>query len=619
MRNLLLFTALVGVASVLGFHTPTIYGVTLPAPKAQTDRPNVILIMTDDQGYGDMACHGNSWLRTPEMDRLHAQGVRLGDFHVDPTCSPTRAALMTGRYAARTGVWLTYGSRHHLRRDELTMADVFRQNGYKTAIFGKWHLGDNCPFRPVDRGFDESLIHGGGVVGETPDYWDNNYYDDIYFRNGTPEGVQGYCTDVWFKEAMRFIEKHQERPFFVYLPTNVPHGPLHVPEKYRQAFRERAAFYGMIANVDENLGRLRTHLRKLALEQDTILIFMNDNGTAGGVALAGDATDNRNGWTIKGYNAGMRGRKTSAYEGGHRAACFLHWPRGGLIGGRDIGGLTAHIDLLPTLIDLCGLRFDDAERFDGISLAPILTDKEAKLPERTVVVHNQGRFGNPIGEGLLIKDKDYAVMRGTWRLVGQELYDLSSDPAQRNDIASQHPQLAQRLRRDYESWWGSISERAREYCPFVINPAKQKTVMISSQNLLGSEVAYNQRHVRSGMPVNGWTVIDVEVPGPYRIALRRWPRESKLAMRAAAPAFPQHPSTHRVKDIPSQVLEVVKARLQVGRIDRSAAVRASDQEVVFDVELPKGQRRLQTWLTLKDGQRIAAYYIYIEPCGEIRK
>ncbi len=238
-------------------------------------KPNVIVIITDDQGYGDLSCHGNPWLKTPEMDRLYTDGVRLTDFHVDPTCAPTRAALMTGRYSARTGVWLTYGSRHHLRRDEVTMADVFQQHGYRTAIFGKWHLGDNYPFRPTDRGFDESLIHGGGVIGETPDYWDNNYYDDTYFRNNRPEKVKGYCTDVWFDETIRFMEANRDRPFFVYLSTNAPHGPLHVPERYRIPYAaqgaRRAAFYGMIASIDENLGRLRTALTALRLERDTIV------------------------------------------------------------------------------------------------------------------------------------------------------------------------------------------------------------------------------------------------------------------------------------------------------------------------------------------------------------
>lgn len=575
-------------------------------------KPNVIVIITDDQGYGDMSCHGNPSLKTPEMDRLYAEGVRLTDFHVDPTCSPTRAALMTGRYSARTGVWLTFGSRHHLRRDEITMADVFQRNGYCTAIFGKWHLGDNYPFRPMDRGFDESFIHGGGVIGETPDTWDNNYYDDVYFRNGKPEKAKGYCTDVWFNETMAFMERNKERPFFVYLSTNAPHGPLHVPEKYRKPYADqppqRAAFYGMISSIDENLGRLRRKLVELRLVDNTIVVFFNDNGTAGGARLSGDG---RNGWETEGFNAGMRGRKTSPYEGGHRAACFIRWPNGGLTGGRDINGLSAHIDLLPTFIDLCGLKFDDKGRFDGMSLAGAL--KVGQITARTVVVHNQARFSEPVGEGLLIKDKDYAVMQGKWRLVGRELYDLSKDPSQRHDIADRHPELVESLRVKYESWWDHIHDQADTFCPFVINPSKQKTVMISSQNLLGAKVAYSQRHVRAGEGGEGWTVIDVEVPGRYLISLRRWPRESKLALGSNAKDYPMHPSTHYMMKTPCQAFEVTKARLQVGAFDKTASVNAVDQEVRFEVDLAHGQQRIQTWLKMKDGRKIAAYYTYIEP------
>ena len=579
-------------------------------------RPNVIVILTDDQGYGDMSCHGNPYLKTPELDRLHAEGVRLTDFHVDPTCAPTRAALMTGRYSARVGVWLTYGSRNHLRRDEITMADIFKRNGYRTAIFGKWHLGDNYPFRPMDRGFDESLVHGGGVVGEAPDYWDNNYYDDVYFRNGKPEAVKGYCTDVWFNETIKFVEKNKDRPFFVYLPTNAAHAPFHVPARYMKPYasqKGRAAFYGMIANIDENLGKLRLKLNELSLDRDTILVFFNDNGTSGGVTLAKNGSDTRNGWEVIGYNAGMRGRKTSRYEGGHRAACFIRWPKGGLTGGREIHGVTAHIDLLPTLIDLCDLQSEDTSRFDGVSLKPVLNNEDAKLPERSVVVHDQGRFGKPVGEGLLIKDKDYSVMQGTWRLVGNELYDLSKDPGQRNDIAAQHPEVAKHLRGEYESWWKSITEKSDTYCPFVINPPKQKVVIITSQSLLGGEVAYSQRHIRSGMPIDGWAVIDVEVPGAYRITLRRWPRESNLGIRAEAPVHPMHPSTHRMKKIPCRVVNAVEARLQVGHFDKTVAVKEADKEIAFEVDLPPGEQRIQTWFTMEDGEQSAAYYTYIEP------
>ncbi|SMP68986.1 Arylsulfatase A [Neorhodopirellula lusitana] len=580
-------------------------------------RPNVILIVTDDQGYGDLSCHGNPILKTPELDQLYRDSIRLTDFHVDPTCAPTRAALMTGRYSARTGVWLTYGSRHHLRRDEVTMADVFQRSGYKTAIFGKWHLGDNYPFRPNDRGFDESLIHGGGVVGETPDYWDNNYYDDFYFRNGSPEQVEGYCTDVWFNETIQFAKANKERPFFAYLSTNAPHGPLHVPQAYMKPYadqpKQRAAFYGMIASIDENIGKLRSALSELSLDRDTMVVFLNDNGTNGGVTLSKVDGDSRNGWEVAGYNAGMRGRKTSRYEGGHRAACFIRWPGGGLKGGRDVNGVTAHIDLLPTFIDLCDLQFDDSERFDGVSLAKTLGGNAA--PQRTVVVHDQGRFGHSLGDGLLIKDKDYSVMRGSWRLVGRELFDLSSDPSQKVDLALQHPELAATLRGKYETWWNHIAERSDEYNPFVINPAKQKTVLISSQNWLGGEVAYSQRSVRAGLGGEGWAFIDVEVPGKYRIGLRRYPRESNLLIRAEAPPWPSAPETHNgVKD-ERVALDIVTARLAVDDFDESRPVAASDDEIVFEVMLSGGQQKLQTWFSQRGGRQTAAYYVYIEPAA----
>lgn len=575
-------------------------------------QPNVIIVITDDQGYGDMSCHGNPVLKTPEMDRLHDESIRMTDFHVDPTCSPTRAALLTGRYSARVGVWLTYGSRHHLRRDEVTMADVFQKNGYRTAIFGKWHLGDNYPFRPMDRGFDESLIHGGGVIGESPDYWDNNYYDDFYFRNGDPEQVEGYCTDVWFNETLRFAEENKERQFFVYLSTNAPHGPLHVPEKYRQPYEKdndprRTAFYGMIANIDENLGKLRRGLEELGLNRNTIVIFLNDNGTIFGANLE----DRWNGWEIDGWNAGMRGKKTSQYEGGHRAACFIHWPDGDLVGGKDLDGVTAHIDLLPTLIDVCDLEFEESERFDGISLTEAFALGQA--PDRTVVVHDQGRFGEPLGIGPLIKDREYSVMRGRWRLVDGQLYHLDSDPSQLTDISKLHPEVTAQLQAEYEAWWKHVSYRSDEYCPFVINPAKQKTVLISSQNYLGDEVAYSQRSVRRGDGGEGWTMIDVEVPGRYRIGLRRWPRESRLSIREEAPAFPIHPSTHLMMKVPTVALDAVEARILIGSQTRRQTIHERDEEVVFEMDLPRGEQRIQTWFRLQDVGEKAVYYVYIEP------
>ena len=179
-----------------------------------SDKPNVLFVITDDQGYGDLGCHGNTIINTPHLDKLHSQSISFTNFHVGPTCAPTRAGIMTGRYCNSTGVWHTVGGRSLLRESEITMADVFRENNYRTGMFGKWHLGDNYPFRPHDRGFEKALYHGGGGISQTPDYWKNDYFDDTFFHNGMPESFKGYCTDVWFDEALKFIEDKSDSPFF---------------------------------------------------------------------------------------------------------------------------------------------------------------------------------------------------------------------------------------------------------------------------------------------------------------------------------------------------------------------------------------------------------------------
>jgi len=233
-----------------------LFFLVLSACNQQQDRPNVILVMTDDQGYGDIGAHGHPFLKTPNLDKLHAESVRLTDFHVDPTCSPTRAALMTGRYSTRTGVWHTIMGRSLMNPDEVTMAEVFRDNGYETGMIGKWHLGDNYPLRPQDQGFEEAFYHLGGGVGQGPDYFGNDYFDDVYVRNGVEEQTEGYVTDVWFDDALDFISRKKDKPFFLYLSTNAPHGPFLVAEKYSQPYIYAGAgegssrFFGMIANID---------------------------------------------------------------------------------------------------------------------------------------------------------------------------------------------------------------------------------------------------------------------------------------------------------------------------------------------------------------------------------
>jgi len=548
-----------------------------PENRKTTGRPNVVLVMTDDQGYGDMGCTGNPVIQTPHLDRLHAESVRLTDFHVAPTCAPTRAGLMTGRWCNRTGVWHTIMGRSMLRRDEHTMANAFADAGYRTGIFGKWHLGDNYPFRPQDRGFQEVWINGGGGVGQTPDYWGNNYFDDTYFHNGKPVACKGYCTDVWFDKALGFIQANKDKPFFCYVPTNAPHGPYLVAEKYSKRYRDKgvkgsqAAFYGMITNIDENMGRLTAKLQALGLAENTLLVFMTDNGTSAGWA------------------AGMRGRKGSEYEGGHRVPCFLRWPGGGLGGGRDVTRLTAHTDLLPTLAELCGLKLPKV-KLDGRSIVPLLQSK-GDWPDRTLVVDSQ-RIENPE------KWRKSAVMTDRWRLVnGKELYDIQADPGQKKNVAADHPNVLAKLRTAYEAWWKSSSTRFGEYCHTILGSDSQNPVTITCHDWHGRSVPWNQRAIRAGAKANGFWAVEIEKAGRYEISLRRWPEELDEPITATGPG---------------KAISATKARLKIGGVDETKPITPLAKAVTFTVTLPPGKTRLETWFADEKADSRGAYYVYVK-------
>jgi len=554
-------------------------------------RPNVILILVDDLGYGDLSCHGNPVVKTPNIDHLYHQSARLTNFHVDPTCSPTRASLLTGRYSSRAGVWHTIMGRSILPKDEVTMAEIFSRNGYKTGIFGKWHLGDNAPFRACDRGFAESLVLGGGAIGNTPDYWDNDYFDDFYSHNGTWEKQSGYCTDVFFKAAMNFIEGVAGQPFFCYLPTNVVHWPHNVAEDYTKPYRglvpdTRATFYGMLSNLDENIGKLLQFLKAKGLDKDTILIFMSDNGTSFGAEF------DRQGFVTKGYNAGMRSHKGSVYEGGHRVPCFIRWPGGGIPSGRDIQGLAAHIDILPTLIDLCGLDVEKDLIFDGLPLSPFLKDNNYKWPERTLIIHNQ-RVDIPI------KGKDYVVMTSIWRLVnGKELYNIREDPGQHRDLSKQYPEVVKKLNEDYEQWWNDISRRFNEYIWIPVGTDKENPVKLTTHDIHG-QVCWDQRHVRRNSRCDGFWTIEIVRDGVYVIEVSRWPKESGLSLWEAPEGAKVFRPTH--------------ARLKIGCYDFTLPVHEDDKSVKFTLRLSKQQTRLQAWLIndIENGQTNSAFYVYL--------
>lgn len=565
-------------------------------------RPNVIIIMTDDQGYGDLACHGNTILDTPNMDRLHSQSVRFTNFHVSPTCAPTRAALMTGLYTNRTGVWHTIGGRSLLRKDKVTMAEVFKENEYHTAIFGKWHLGDNYPFRPQDRGFLEVLVHGAGGVGQTPDFFDNDYFNDTYIHNGKLEEYRGYCTDVWFREAIEYIERQNDNPFFCYISTNAPHSPFYVDNKYSKAYEgikniPSNEFYGMITNIDDNIGILTRKIEDLGISDNTILIFMTDNGSS----MGDKKIEN-----ITAFNAGMRGKKNSEYDGGHRVPFFIKYPNGKLEAGKDVNNISAHIDVLPTLIELCGLKLNKPIDFDGKSLMPLINGSDENWSERLLITDSQ-RVEHPI------KWRKSAVMSDNWRLVnGEELYNMVDDPGQTNDVALKEPKKVEKFRRAYDTWWDDVSLDFDDFQAIIIGSPAENPVNLTSHDWhSNTQVPWNHKHVRSGLQGNGFWVLDIEHTGIYEITLSRWPLSMKLPINSGMEKRPALNGTSVNESLEGKALNILKAKIEIGREKMEQDVKETDVSVTFTVNLKAGKdKRLIT--TFRGNEvDMGAYYVQI--------
>lgn len=575
-------------------------------------RPNVVVLITDDQGYGDLACHGNPIIHTPHMDALHAQSVRLTDFHVDPTCAPTRSALMTGRYSHRAKVWHTITGRNMLARGEVTMADLFRRAGYRTAHFGKWHLGTNYPYRPIDRGFETWLGQGDGGTGTATDHWGNDRVNDVYLRNGRKEAIPGYAPDVFVDNAIDYLRAHRrsepQRPFFLYLATYVPHSPWALPEadwvdRYRDKVPLRTAyFFASITRVDENLGRLRRCLDEEGLAENTIFVFMTDNGSSGGFRV---------------FNAGMREHKGSHYDGGHRVPCFIHWPAGGLHEPKDVDQLTAHFDLLPTLIDLCDLERPEDIEFDGRSLKPLLYQAEHAWDDRALVVESQ-RVDVPE------KGRKYAVMTERWRLVdGRELYDIQTDPGQQRNLAAEHPDVVARLRRAYDRYWASVSRGDEPYQRPIVGADAQRETYLCSEDWrpLEGYCAWSQAAVAKASPVTGQWLVEVAAAGRYRFEVRRWPRELNVPF-SGKPIYTGKPDAWLFDEpirgtlyrAEPKAVPVAAVRLKVAGQTQQAPVADDDRAKVFSVELPEGDATIESQLLDAEGDVLSgAYYVYVRP------
>ena len=446
--------------SFLRYISRVVLGLLIPAWSAVPhtygadlggSRPNIVFIMTDDQGYGEIARHGNNIIQTPSLDRLHDMSLRFTDYHVSPTCSPTRASLMSGRHEFKNGVTHTFMERERMALSTVTIAQVLQESGYGTGIFGKWHLGDEDEYQPDRRGFEEVFIHGGGGIGQTypgscGDAPDNHYFDPVILHNRVFVRTKGYCTDIFFDQATKWIDSQRTsgKPFFAYIATNAPHYPFVCPPDKLDLYKnngklteDERSFYGMISNIDDNVGKLLAQLASWGIDKNTLFIFTTDNGSALGQY----------------YNAGMRGQKLSPYQGGTRVPMFVYWPEH--IEPGDAKQLAAHIDIFPTFAELAGAAVPDGVNLDGRSLLPIYQDKNVDWTDRFLFTHC-GRWAN--GNASDSKYLQCAVRTTRFRLINdKELYDISVDPGEQINVIEKYPEEMAKMRAAYDKWWDEIT------------------------------------------------------------------------------------------------------------------------------------------------------------------
>lgn len=555
------------------------------------ERPNIILIMTDDQGYGDLGAHGNGKIRTPNIDRLAGESVELERFYVSPVCSPTRASLLTGRYNYRTGIVDTYLGRSMMHPDETTLAEMLASAGYRTGIYGKWHLGDNYPMRAMDQGFEESLVLNGGGIGQPSDpVGGESYFDPMLRKNGEWVKAKGYISDVITDGAIEFIGRNRNRPFFTYLAFNCPHTPLQVAEKdYADYVRmglkpadfpaagnpigekfdplTTAKIYGMVENIDHNVGRLLKKLEELKLSEKTIVIFLTDNGPQ-----------------QPRYNSGMRNLKGTVYEGGIRVPFYIRW-KGRIEPARKADFAAAHIDVVPTLLDLAGIPRPAGVRFDGISLARLL--KGEKMDDGGRSIFSQWHRGDApeAGRAFAVRSGRYKLLQPhgaqeRWNRDEREylLFDVISDPFETKNIAADRPEIVEKLKKDYERWFADVTGSRNYAVPprIQIGTDREKVTRLTRQDWRGPGAAW------SPTGIGHWEV-DVRRAGRYRITLRFAPLPTK-----SVAVFSFAGTKSEVALDPGQTIAVID-----------------------DVYLPKGEGKIEVFVNHGD-KRVGALDVVVQ-------
>ncbi|WP_324025419.1 arylsulfatase [Maribacter sp. BPC-D8] len=540
------------------------------------DRPNVIIMMSDDQGYGDIGSHGNPFLKTPNMESIGEQGVEMTHFFAYPNCSASRAAVLTGRYPYRTGVTAVTQVDHFMNTSEETLAEILAENGYRTGIFGKWHLGDNAPMRPTDQGFQEALVHKGGGIGQAAGPAGNTYFDPILEHNNVSKKYEGYCDDIFTEAAMDFIGQKNKKPFLAYLATNLPHFPLQVPDERAEPYRKKglhednALTYGMIDNIDYNVGRVLEKLKELGIEENTIVIFLSDNGPRNR-RTKNDVYPGR--WT-----ANLRGTKTSVYECGIRVPFFVRWP-GKIKQGQTSKTMGTVIDILPTILDACNVQAPENIKIDGKSLLPLWKGETDSFENS--LFFTQMHYGptpfkymhfavrgqkyklispHDFPHGILYQPKDEELQQVLSNL---ELYDVEEDPSERIDLAAKHPEIVEQLLDEYENWFDEVTEErdAKGIQRIYLGSALQPEVNLSRFDWGGPRVI-------SKNELGHWRVT-TEL-GVYSISL----------------------------DLP-EVTDNGVAHLKYNDLHLEQPIRKGQKNVVFnDVSLPKGEGNFHAYFKI---------------------
>ncbi len=558
-----------------------------------SQRPNVLVVLTDDQGFGDCSFYGHPFLKTPHMDAIATEGISFEQFHVTPMCAPTRGAFFSGVHPLRNMALSTVDGRHSLRPDITCMPQAFADAGYRTGLFGKWHLGRNWPNRPQDKGFAQFRGHYGFGTTGISCHWNCDYQDPwLVDEQGAFTQAQGFCTDVFFNQCMDWIGDNDD-PFYAVIATNAPHFPFWAPhdltEKYKDT--DNPEFFAMMENLDDNLGRMDSFLKDRSILENTIVLFFTDNGPVGGRST---------------YTAGLRGGKGTPWEGGHNVPLFVRYPNGGVDGGRVVKGLVTVEDLYPTLLEFCDVAAPENAEFDGMSVCAAMCGDEEQVKDRRLVVQ--------IDRGS-ITPKSACIMWKDWRIVWSDsLYNVANDRHQDHQIAAEHPDVFYDMWSNYQQWFGPLHGPAEETLPEHIGGEQELVILDSSHAKGGTD---GQGGVRTANQKRGklqgpW-LIEAHRSGTYQITLRRWPKESGLKLTEGCPPFATKLSGPPEPE--GVAIPIAKGLLDVDGYQHQSAIDDDPCGINFEINLDQGRHEIRgLFADESDKPLCSAFYAEVTYC-----